>query len=95
MYPLKLWWPVLFYWLAILILFLTIIILFLRHEYIVKTVQRASDPIDDDSGGDGVSDMEFPAGTGGGRISRHAEALSPDDVGDIRDRVCNRRSIRS
>ena len=95
MYSLKLWWPVLFYWLAILILFLTIIILFLRHEYIIKTVQRASDPIDDDSGGDGVSDMELPAGNSRDRISGNAGALSPDDVGDIRDRVCGRRSVGS
>ena len=92
MYPLSLWWPILLYWMSVLILLFFLVYILFRHVHTIK--QRGNYSVECDSGGDGVSDMEFPAGTGGGRISRHAEALSPDDVGDIRDRVCNRKTIR-
>ena len=93
MYPLSLWWPILLYWMSVLILLFFLVYILFRHVYTIK--QRGNYSFECDSGGDGVSDMELPAGNSRDRISGNAEVLSPDDVGDIRDRVCNRRSIRS
>ena len=90
---LYLWLPIYLYWAAILILLFFLVYILFRHVHTIK--QRGNYSFECDSGGDAVSDMELPAGNSRDRISGNAETLSPDDVGDIRDRVCNRRSIRS